>query len=131
MADRHSQFGSAAKLADTESGTSKLTQHLWSEWQQTNQTLSDLAREEDRLITNGEEVPEELEAEVTEACDLMRKIILDALSIRAESLEDIGIKLTIWQSYNFGDSVKPHLLQPSDLLIRQSIRELNEIRKKY
>ena len=129
MSEGHKPFGAAAKFADPELETSQLTKHLSEEWKETNKALETLAAREDKLITEGQEIPEALEAEIDEAYGLLRKIVLDALSIRSESLDDICVKLEIWQSHTFSDKVKPHLLQPSDLLIRQTIREIAEYRK--
>ena len=115
--------------AGPKSENSRLTEHLWTEWENTCEELSELAQEEDRLVSEGLEVPEDLEQQIDEAYALQRKILLDALSIRSESLRDLHLKLGIWQSHTFGDKVKPHLMQPSDLLIRQTIRELGELLK--
>ena len=118
-----SKFGSG-------SDQTRLTEHLWKEWKNVNSKLSKLAKEEDQVISEGLNVSEVLEAEIDEAYELQRKIVLDALSIRSETLEDISFKLEIWQSLSYGDKIKPHLLQPGDLLIRQTIREFSELRKK-
>ena len=121
---------SAAIKIGNETERTRLTEHLWKEWETTVRDLLALAQEEDRLIADDQAVSTELEAEIDETCELQRKIVLDALSIRSESLEDICFKLEIWQSLTFGDKVKPHLLSPGDLLIRQTIRELGEFKKK-
>lgn len=121
-------------VADDEFGfgseKTRLTEHLWNEWKNTNSDLKQLAQEEDKVLAEGLDVSDELEAEIDETCDLQRKIVLDALSVRSETLEDISFKLEIWQSLIYGDKVKPHLLQPGDLLIRQTIREFFELKKK-
>ena len=113
-----------------DAGQTRLTEHLWKEWKLTNSDLKDLANAEDQAISEGRDISPELDAEIDEAFEMQRKIVLDALSIRSESLEDIVYKLEIWQSLIFGDKTKPHLLQPGDLLIRQTIREFKELRKK-
>ena len=115
---------------DSGSEQTRLTEHLWKEWKTSDSELKKLAKEEDRLISEGLDVSEDLEAEIDEICELQRKIVLDALSIRSETLEDIAFKLEIWQSWTFGEKVKPHLLQPGDLLVRQTIREFKELQKK-
>ena len=121
---------SAAIEIGNEAERTRLTEHLRKEWETTVSDLLALALEEDRLIADDQAISTDLEAEIDEACELQRKIVLDALSIRSESLEDICFKLEIWQSLTFGDKVKPHLLRPGDLLIRQTIRELGEFKKK-
>ena len=107
----------------------RLSEHLWSAWQDTKDEIAELAEEEDRKIEAGAEISPEFDEEVDALYAQQRKIILDALSIRAETLKDICLKLELWQSHTYGDKVKPHLLQPSDLLIRQTIRELAELNK--
>ena len=107
----------------------RLSEHLWSAWQDTKEEIAELAEEEDRKIEAGAEITPEFDEEIDALYAQQRKIILDALSIRAETLKDICLKLELWQSHTYGDKVKPHLLQPSDLLIRQTIRELAELSK--
>jgi len=113
---------------DTDS-PGRLSEHLWSAWQDTNDEIAELAEEEDRKIEAGANISPEFDEEIDALYAQQRKIILDALSIRAETLKDICLKLELWQSHTYGDKVKPHLLQPSDLLIRQTIRELSELSK--
>lgn len=108
----------------------RLTEHLWTEWQTTDEDIADLIKQEDQLIEQGKEVPASLDEALDELTAYQRKIVLDALSIRSETLRDICMKLEIWQAHTFGEKVRPHLLQPSDLLIRQTIRELAELAPK-
>lgn len=128
----HGEDRSAAQnimLWDEVDTPGRLSEHLWSAWQDLSEEITELAEEEDRKIESGADIALEFDQKIDELYAQQRKVILDALSIRSESLKDIRLKLELWQSHTYGDKVKPHLLQPSDLLVRQVIRELAELNK--